>query len=69
MGDVFCVGCFEDDGYFCMIEVIVILIVMLDMLMEKHAEQENMILIELIKVIVDIYFGQIQFYVIEFKCF
>lgn len=38
MGDVFCVGCFEDDGYFCMIEVIVILIVMLDMLIEKYVE-------------------------------
>ncbi|MDI0477086.1 ASCH domain-containing protein, partial [Escherichia coli] len=32
------------------------------------AEQENMTLTELIKVIADIYPGQTQFYVIEFKC-
>ena len=53
-GDVLRVGRFEDDGYFCTIE--------------KHAEQENMTLTELIKVIADIYPGQTQFYVIEFKC-
>ena len=35
---------------------------------EKHAEQENMTLTELKKVIADIYPGQTQFYVIEFKC-
>ena len=35
---------------------------------EKHAEQENMTLTELKKVIADIYPGQRQFYVIEFKC-
>ena len=34
----------------------------------KHAEQENMTLTELIKVIADIYPGQTQFYLIEFKC-
>ncbi len=32
------------------------------------AEQENMTLTELKKVIADIYPGQTQFYVIEFKC-
>ena len=63
-GDVLRVGRFEDDGYFCTIEVTVTL----DTLTEKHAEQENMTLTELIKVIADIYPGQTQFYVIEFKC-
>ena len=42
--------------------------VTLDTLTEKHAEQENMTLTELKKVIADIYPGQTQFYVIEFKC-
>lgn len=37
-GDVFRVGRFEDDGYFCTIEVIVILIVTLDTLIEKYVE-------------------------------
>ena len=34
----------------------------------QYAGQENMTLPELKKVIADIYPGQIQFYVIEFKC-
>ncbi|HCK2143344.1 TPA: ASCH domain-containing protein [Escherichia coli] len=63
-GDVLRVGRFEDDGYFCTIEVTATL----DTLTEKHAEQENMTLTELKKVIADIYPGQTQFYVIEFKC-
>ena len=67
-GDVLRVGSFEDDGYFCTIEVTATSTVTLDTLTEKHAEQENMTLTELIKVIADIYPGQTQFYVIEFKC-
>lgn len=35
-GDVLCVGCYEDDGYFCIIVVIVILMVMFDMLIEQY---------------------------------
>ncbi|STJ09586.1 putative cytoplasmic protein [Escherichia coli] len=62
------VGRFEDDGYFCTIEVTATSTVTLDTLTEKHAEQENMTLLELKKVIADIYPGQTQFYVIEFKC-
>ena len=61
-------GRFEDDGYFCTIEVTATSTVTLDTLTEKHAEQENMTLTELKKVIADIYPGQTQFYVIEFKC-
>lgn len=67
-GDVLRVGRFEDDGYFCTIEVTATSTVTLDTLTEKHAEQENMTLTELIKVIADIYPGQTQFYLIEFKC-
>ncbi|EOQ3536682.1 N(4)-acetylcytidine aminohydrolase [Escherichia coli] len=67
-GDVLRVGRFEDDGYFCTIEVTATSTVRLDTLTEKHAEQENMTLTELKKVIADIYPGQTQFYVIEFKC-
>lgn len=55
-GDVLRVGRFEDDGYFCTIEVTATSTVTLDTLTE------------LIKVIADIYPGQTQFYVIEFKC-
>nr|EID0422207.1 ASCH domain-containing protein [Escherichia coli] len=67
-GDVLRVGRFEDDGYFCTIEVTATSTVTLDTLTEKHAEQENMTLTDLKKVITDIYPGQTQFYVIEFKC-
>ncbi|HCC4256724.1 TPA: ASCH domain-containing protein [Escherichia coli] len=65
-GDVLRVGRFEDDGYFCTIEVTATST--LDTLTEKHAKQENMTLTELKKVIADIYPDQTQFYVIEFKC-
>lgn len=46
-GDVLRVGRFEDDGYFCTIEVTATSTVTLDTLTEKHAEQENMTLPEL----------------------
>lgn len=62
------VGRFEDDSYFCTIEVTATSTVTLDTLTEKHAKQENMTLTELKKVIADIYPDQTQFYVIEFKC-
>ena len=39
-GDVLRVGRFEDDGYFCTIEVTATSTVTLDTLTEKHAEQE-----------------------------
>ena len=67
-GDVLRVGRFEDGGYFCTIEVTATSTVTLDTLTEKRAEQENMTLTELKKVIADIYPDQTQFYVIEFKC-
>ncbi|WNY85803.1 N(4)-acetylcytidine aminohydrolase [Leclercia adecarboxylata] len=67
-GDVLRVGRYEDDDYFCTIEVTGTSTVTLDTLSEKHAQQENMSLDELKRVITDIYPDQHQFYVIEFKC-
>jgi len=67
-GDVLRVGRYEDDGYFCTIDVTGTSTVTLDTLTEKHAEQENMSLAELKQVIAEIYPGQRQFYVIDFKC-
>lgn len=56
------------DGYFCTIEVTGTSTVTLDTLNEKHAQQENMSLDELKRVIAEIYPNQTQFYVIDFKC-
>lgn len=67
-GDILRVGRYEDDGYFCTIEVVGTSTVTLDTLNEKHAQQENMTLPELKAVISDIYPDQQQFYVIDFKC-
>ncbi|MBZ0059861.1 N(4)-acetylcytidine aminohydrolase [Leclercia adecarboxylata] len=67
-GDVLRVGRYEDDGYFCTIEVTATSTVTLDTLTENHAQQENMTLDELKGVITEIYPDQQQFYVIDFKC-
>lgn len=67
-GDVLRVGRYEDDGYFCTINVVGTSTVTLDTLTEEHAQQENMTLDELKQVIADIYPNEKQFYVIDFKC-
>ena len=67
-GDILRVGRYEDDGYFCTIEVTCTSTVTLDTLTEKHAQQENMTVETLRNVIAEIYPGQTQFYVIDFKC-
>lgn len=67
-GDILRVGRYEDDGYFCTIEVLATSTVTLDTLTERHAEQENMTLPQLKQVITDIYPDESTFYVIEFKC-
>lgn len=67
-GDVLRVGRYEDDGYFCTINVVGTSTVTLDTLTEEHARQENMTLDELKQVIADIYPNEKQFYVINFKC-
>ena len=67
VGDVLRVGRYEDDGYFCTIEVLATSRITLDSLTERHAQQENMTLAELRRVITDIYPGQTTYHVIEFK--
>ncbi|MGY6027971.1 N(4)-acetylcytidine aminohydrolase [Phytobacter sp. AG2a] len=67
-GDILRVGRYEDDEYFCTIQVTGTSTVTLDTLTDSHARQENMTLAELKQVITGIYPGQHQFYVIDFKC-
>ncbi|WP_448917371.1 N(4)-acetylcytidine aminohydrolase [Haemophilus sputorum] len=66
-GDILRVGRFEDNQYFCTIEVLSVSPIMLDNLTEQHAAQENMSLSELREVIRGIYPGEEQFYMITFK--
>ncbi|ABU75728.1 ASCH domain-containing protein [Cronobacter sakazakii] len=60
-------GRYEDNGYFCTLEVLRVTPVTLAQLNEEHARQENMTLAELKKVIADIYPGINELYVIAFK--
>ena len=46
-GDILRVGQFEDNQYFCSIEVLSVSPITLDKLTEQHAKQENMGLVEL----------------------
>ncbi|WP_434321408.1 N(4)-acetylcytidine aminohydrolase [Haemophilus influenzae] len=66
-GDILRVGRFEDNQYFCTIEVLSVWPITLDELTEQHAAQENMGLEELKEVIRGIYPREIGFYLIEFK--
>ena len=65
-GDILRVGRFEDNQYFCTIEVLNVSPLTLDKLTEQHAVQENMGLDELKEVIQDIYPIEELFYVIRF---
>ena len=66
-GDILRVGRFEDNQYFCTIEVLSVLPITLDELTELHAKQENMSLSELREVIKTIYPNENEFWVINFK--
>ncbi|WP_112109890.1 N(4)-acetylcytidine aminohydrolase [Haemophilus influenzae] len=66
-GDILRVGCFEDNQYFCTIEVLSVSPITLDELTEQHAKQENMTLRELKEVIQGIYPSEQQFWEIMFK--
>lgn len=66
-GDILRVGRFEDNQYFCTIEVLNVLPITLDELTEQHAKQENMGLGELKEVIRGIYLKEELFYLIKFK--
>ena len=66
-GDILRVGRFEDNQYFCTIEVLSVSPITLDELTEQYAEQENMMLTELKEVIEEIYPKSNEFYVINFQ--
>lgn len=66
-GDILRVGRFEDNQYFCTIEVLSVSPIRLDELTEQHAKQENMTLAELKEVIRGIYPSKDKFYIIHFK--
>lgn len=66
-GDILRVGRFENDQYFCTIEVLSVSPITLDELTEQHAKQENMMLTELKEVIEEIYPKSNEFYVINFQ--
>ena len=65
--DILRVGRFEDNQYFCTIEVLSVSPIMLDNLTEQHAAQENMSLAELKEVIKAIYPSEDKFVLINFK--
>ena len=54
-GDILRVGRFEDNQYFCTIEVLNVSPITIDELTEQHAKQENMGLDEFIKIQQDAY--------------
>ena len=66
-GDILRVGRFEDNQYFCTIEVLSVSPITLDELTDQHAKQENMTLVELREVIKTIYPNESEFWVIEFS--
>jgi len=66
-GDILRVGRFEDNQYFCTIEVLSVSPITLDELTEQHAKQENMTLGELREVIQGIYPDENIFYLIRFS--
>ncbi|BCG09445.1 MULTISPECIES: N(4)-acetylcytidine aminohydrolase [Buttiauxella] len=61
------VGRYEDDVYFCTIEVVSVTPVALEKLTDEHARQENMTLPELKEVIGEIYPGLTELYAIVFR--
>ena len=66
-GDILRVGRFEDNQYFCTIEVLSVSPITLDELTEQHAMQENMRLDKLKEVIREIYSNEKIFWLIQFN--
>ena len=66
-GDILRVGRFEDNQYFCTIEVLSVSPITLDELTEQHAKQENMGLEKLKEVIRSIYLSEDKFILINFR--
>ena len=67
VGDILRVGRFENNQYFCTIEVLSVSPITFDELTEQHAAQENMSLAELKEVIKAIYPSEDKFVLINFK--
>lgn len=65
--DILRVGRFEDNQYFCTIEVLSVSPITLDELTEQHAMQENMRLDNLKEVIREIYPNEKIFWLIQFN--
>ena len=65
-GDILRVGRFENNQYFCTIEVLSVSPITLDELTEQQAKQENMTLVELREVIKTIYPNENEFFMINF---
>ena len=65
-GDILRVGRFEDNQYFCTIEVLSVSPITLDELTEQHANAGKYELSELREVIKTIYPNENEFWVIEF---
>lgn len=66
-GDILRAKRFEDNEYFCTIEVLSISPITLDELTEQHAKQENMGLDELKDVIRGIYPSENLYLIIDFR--
>ena len=67
VGDILRVGRFENNQYFCTIEVLSVSPITFDELTEQHAAQEHMSLAELKEVIKAIYPSEDKFVLINFK--
>ena len=61
------VSTFEDDREFCRLEILSVFPILFSELSNFHAEQENMTLADLKKVIQGIYPGIHQLYVVSYK--
>ncbi|MGC6387047.1 N(4)-acetylcytidine aminohydrolase [Ewingella sp. S1.OA.A_B6] len=66
-GDKVRVSRYEDDVFFCNVQVIAVTPVQFDELHQRHADQENMTLTELKQVISAIYPGLNELFMIEFR--
>lgn len=66
-GDILRVGRFEDNQYFCTIEVLSVWPITLDELTEQHSKQENIGLAELKEVIRGIYPSEESLFIIKFR--
>lgn len=66
-GDSVRVSRYEDEVFFCTIEVLAVTPVQFSELNQRHADQENMTLMALKQVISEIYPGLNELFMIEFR--